>query len=170
LQTVFGWRVYVGPRANPRSLTNFPMQANGAEMLRLACCLATERGVAVCAPVHDALLLEGLTERQRPPRHKTGEWFLKGPIPGEWLTRAAGLSFRALRVGLALWYLAGLKKSRAVKPTWDTWRKFGLSPDGGRRGLAILEQAGLVSVDRQPGCCSVVKILGAALDLNARPV
>lgn len=59
LQTVFGWRVRVGPRANPRSLANFPMQANGAEMLRLACCLATERGVAVCAPVHDALLVEG---------------------------------------------------------------------------------------------------------------
>ena len=35
------------------------MQANGAEMLRLACCLATERGVDVCAPVHDALLVEG---------------------------------------------------------------------------------------------------------------
>jgi DNA polymerase I len=35
------------------------MQANGAEMLRLACCLATERGVEVCAPVHDALLVEG---------------------------------------------------------------------------------------------------------------
>jgi DNA polymerase I-like protein with 3'-5' exonuclease and polymerase domains len=34
------------------------MQSNGAEMLRLACCLATERGVSVCAPVHDALLVE----------------------------------------------------------------------------------------------------------------
>ena len=59
LQTVFGWRVHVGPRANPRSLANFPMQANGAEMLRLACCLATERRIQVCAPVHDALLVEG---------------------------------------------------------------------------------------------------------------
>lgn len=59
LATVFGWRVQVGPRANPRSLANFPMQANGAEMLRLACCLLTERGVAVCAPIHDALLVEG---------------------------------------------------------------------------------------------------------------
>jgi len=62
LQTVFGWRVHVGPRANPRSLANFPMQANGAEMLRLACCLATERGIVVCAPVHDALLVQGPAE------------------------------------------------------------------------------------------------------------
>jgi hypothetical protein len=59
LQTVFGWGVNVGPDANPRSLRNFPMQGNGAEMLRLACCLTTERGINVCAPVHDALLVEG---------------------------------------------------------------------------------------------------------------
>src|SRR5262249_42065883 len=59
LETVFGWRVYAGPDANPRSLRNFPLQGNGAEMLRLACCLATERGIRVCAPVHDALLVEG---------------------------------------------------------------------------------------------------------------
>jgi len=59
LHTVFGWRVHVGSKVNPRSLANFPMQANGAEMLRLACCLATERGIRVCCPVHDALLVEG---------------------------------------------------------------------------------------------------------------
>jgi hypothetical protein len=58
LQTVFGWTVHVGTDANPRSLRNFPMQGNGAEMLRLACCLTTERGIRVCAPVHDALLVE----------------------------------------------------------------------------------------------------------------
>lgn len=68
LRTVFGWAVHVpggvDPRtgrslANPRSVRNFPCQAHGAEMLRLACCLATERGIMVCAPVHDALLVEG---------------------------------------------------------------------------------------------------------------
>jgi hypothetical protein len=62
LRTVFGWTVHVGRDANPRSLRNFPMQANGAEMLRLACCLATERGLTVCAPVHDALLVEGTVD------------------------------------------------------------------------------------------------------------
>jgi len=57
LYTVFGWHVHVGQISNPRSLRNFPMQANGAEMLRLACCLAVERGVEICAPVHDAVLI-----------------------------------------------------------------------------------------------------------------
>jgi hypothetical protein len=59
LQAVYGWTVRVGPNANPRSLRNFPLQANGAEMLRLSCILATERGIPVCGPVHDALLVEG---------------------------------------------------------------------------------------------------------------
>jgi hypothetical protein len=59
LSTVFGWTVHVGSSANPRSLRNFPCQANGAELLRLACSLATERGVNVVAPVHDALMVEG---------------------------------------------------------------------------------------------------------------
>lgn len=57
-QTVLGWRLAVGSDANPRALRNFPMQANGAEMLRLACCLATENCITVCAPIHDALLIE----------------------------------------------------------------------------------------------------------------
>ena len=36
LRTVFGWTLHLGPDTNPRSLRNFPMQANGAEMLRVA--------------------------------------------------------------------------------------------------------------------------------------
>jgi len=63
LHTVFGWRVQVPPKSNDRSLRNFPMQANGAEMLRLACCIATENGIEVCAPVHDAVLIAAPLER-----------------------------------------------------------------------------------------------------------
>ena len=65
IATKFGWQLhcvsYQNGRSydvNPRSIANFPMQATGAEMLRLACCLAIETGVKVCAPVHDALLIE----------------------------------------------------------------------------------------------------------------
>jgi DNA polymerase-1 len=58
LHTEFGWRIMTEPEPNTNSLRNFPMQANGAEMMRLACCLATERGIRLCCPVHDALLIE----------------------------------------------------------------------------------------------------------------
>ena len=58
LWTVFGWMLHVEDRPNGRSLRNFPMQANGAEMLRLACCMGTEAGIKIVAPVHDAVLIE----------------------------------------------------------------------------------------------------------------
>lgn len=58
LWTTFGWTVNIGNNPNPRFLRNFLMQGNGAEMLRLACCLVTEHGIRVCAPVHDAILIE----------------------------------------------------------------------------------------------------------------
>ncbi len=58
LWTVFGWTVHTGTNPNPRFLRNFLMQANGAEMLRLACCMLVEAGIKVCAPVHDAVLIE----------------------------------------------------------------------------------------------------------------
>src|SRR5262249_48567342 len=58
LHAAFGWTVHVGENVNPRSLRNFPLQANGGEMLRLACCMATEQEIHVCCPVHDALLIE----------------------------------------------------------------------------------------------------------------
>lgn len=60
LQTKFGWtwKAGSGTSVNPRSLLNWPMQANGAEMMRIACCELAEVGIAVCCPVHDALLVE----------------------------------------------------------------------------------------------------------------
>jgi hypothetical protein len=58
LFTVFGWRMRVRRDVNERTLLNYPMQANGAEMLRLACIYAVQRNVPIIAPVHDAILIE----------------------------------------------------------------------------------------------------------------
>jgi DNA polymerase I-like protein with 3'-5' exonuclease and polymerase domains len=58
LWTTFGWSIHIDTNPNPRFLRNFPMQANGSEMLRIACCKAIQRGVKICAPVHDAILIE----------------------------------------------------------------------------------------------------------------
>jgi DNA polymerase I len=63
METVFGWCRRVGRDANPRSLMNFPMQGNGSEMLRIAAIAATEAGVEVCAPVHDAFLIAAPLDR-----------------------------------------------------------------------------------------------------------
>jgi hypothetical protein len=61
LHTVFGWRQFMDG-SDVLSIRNWPMQATGAEMTRLACCLATERGVCACGPIHDAVLIEAEIE------------------------------------------------------------------------------------------------------------
>jgi len=60
ISTAFGWTMAVD-RYTPRNrLLNFPQQATCAELLRLTCILAEERGMGhmLCAPHHDALYVE----------------------------------------------------------------------------------------------------------------
>jgi hypothetical protein len=58
LNTTFGWKICLTKTYNTRAFRNFPMQANGAEMLRFACYLVLRAGVKVCGPIHDAILIE----------------------------------------------------------------------------------------------------------------
>jgi hypothetical protein len=68
--TVFGWINHLPGDFNPRAVRNFHMQANGAEMLRLACCLGVEAGVEICAPIHDAVLICAPLDRLDADIHK----------------------------------------------------------------------------------------------------
>jgi len=56
-RTKSGWHRWLTAKDTANSVRNWPVQSLGAEMLRLACCLATERGITVDMPVHDALLV-----------------------------------------------------------------------------------------------------------------
>jgi len=59
LETCFGWPIQVtAGDVKANTFLNWPMQAHGAEMMRIACILAVERGIKLCAPIHDALLIE----------------------------------------------------------------------------------------------------------------
>lgn len=60
LTTPFGWRYRLNPNEQPnaRSALNWPMQAGGGDMLRLACIDIVRAQVMLCAPVHDAVLIE----------------------------------------------------------------------------------------------------------------
>lgn len=59
--TALGWRVLMTADTKSRAVANFPVQANGAEMMRQAVIRTQAAGVKVCAPVHDALLIEADT-------------------------------------------------------------------------------------------------------------
>jgi DNA polymerase I len=64
METVFGWPLYLSSRPNRRTLYNFPMQGDGAEMLRLAAWLLYEAGIIPSMLVHDGILLELQNEEQ----------------------------------------------------------------------------------------------------------
>jgi DNA polymerase-1 len=57
LVAVYGWKLRPGADG-PTTYRNYSLQANGAEMLRLAAIAITERGIRLCALVHDAVLIE----------------------------------------------------------------------------------------------------------------
>jgi|GEM_PF-716843 len=94
----------------------------------------------------------------KPPRHKPGEKFLKGPIPWIWLVTAAHQPGKALHVAIVLWFLAGVKRTRTVALSGTVLRALGVNRHSSYRGLAALEQAGLVSVERHPGRNPVVTL------------
>jgi DNA polymerase I-like protein with 3'-5' exonuclease and polymerase domains len=77
ISTTYGWPLHVSENFNPRSLRNFPMQGNGADMLRLAACFATEQGIEVCALIHDAMLICAPLERLEVDIERTRECMAK---------------------------------------------------------------------------------------------
>jgi hypothetical protein len=66
LSTMFGWQVHWDParrEADCPAITagtvrNFPAQAHGSEMLRMAISFAIEAGVTIAAPLHDAVFIQ----------------------------------------------------------------------------------------------------------------
>jgi hypothetical protein len=67
LSTASGWRVVRRNKNFParwrRSTQNWLIQSTGADLLRSVCCLVTENKIRLCAPVHDAILIEDSVDR-----------------------------------------------------------------------------------------------------------
>ena len=67
MHTALGWPLHVTADTKLRSLQNHPVQATGADILRMAVIGLVAQGVRVCAPVHDAVLIECREERAGGP-------------------------------------------------------------------------------------------------------
>jgi hypothetical protein len=50
--------VFCPSGCNPRTLRNFPIQSTAAEVLHVITILAERRGIAIVAPIHDAIVTE----------------------------------------------------------------------------------------------------------------
>lgn len=109
----------------------------------------------------DRLRVRAATPARRalPQRHlRSQDRFVKGPIPLTWLAMAAGLPGHCLHVGLAVWYLVGLQRNEVVELRPMVLRTFDVSRYAGYRALMLLEQAGLIRVQRNRGRSAIVTI------------
>ena len=84
--------------------------------------------------------------------------FLGGPVPWDWLIRANHLSRTALVVGLCLWRLSGVKRSRTIMLGTNELTPFGIDRAAKSRALTALEKAGLIRAERRPGRFPVVTL------------
>lgn len=88
------------------------------------------------------------------------ELFLRGPIPLEWLAKAAALPGKTLNLAVALCWLHGMSKGKPFLLTGGALMHLNVERGAANRGLARLEEAGLIQVDRKPGRRPTVTILG----------
>ena len=88
--------------------------------------------------------------------------FLKGPIPMAWLNEAAKLPGKAINLGIAIWWLDGMAKTKTFKLTGKALDQLDISRDAAADALKRLEGRGLIRVQRAPGQRPTVEILSVA--------
>jgi hypothetical protein len=114
--------------------------------------------------------------RRRPPRHRLGDPFIKGPIAHAWIASACCLPGVGLHVAMAYRFYRGRFRFERRGLRWglpDIAEGLMVSVCSARRGLHAAELAGLLCVSRAPGCKMEVSIRdppGPGAEPNHRPL
>jgi|SRR6516165_2849044 len=98
------------------------------------------------------------------PIRISGQSFIR-PIPLGWATQASRLPGKAFHVAVAIWYQAGLRSSNSIRLSMKQSRKFGITRWAVYHGLAALEDAHLIEVERRTGRLPRVTILNFEIDV-----
>ena len=85
--------------------------------------------------------------------------FLRGPVPLEWLGKAAALPGKTLNVAIALWWRHGMAKGKPFKLTQQALKYLHVERDAASSGLVRLERAGLIQVERRTGQRPIISIV-----------
>lgn len=93
--------------------------------------------------------------------------FVKGPIPFDWLRAANALPGKAGAVGLALWFLKGVKQSTTFAVTAEAEELAACTRQAFARGLLALADAGLILVTSRRGARPVITMLGNLVKVGA---
>ncbi len=78
-----------------------------------------------------------------------------------WLEIAARLPGKCLQIGVALWYLAGVQKTKRVALGNSLLKKLGVDRKAKARCLKAMQQAGLILIEPRPGTNPRVTLLDA---------
>ena len=113
-------------------------------------------GLSVARPAERRLIFDARIDDFRP--HVRVERYVR-TIPFAWLRRANRLPGSAAAVASSLWFLAGVKKSMTFHLTAEAVDLAGCGRKSLYRGLAVLEQADLIGVQRRPGARPIITIL-----------
>ena len=79
----------------------------------------------------------------------TKKLFLRGPVPIDWLSKAAGLPGKTLNVALAIWWLQGMTQSESFKLTRKSLSLFNIKRNAASISLKRLEGAGLIKIQKK---------------------
>ncbi len=96
------------------------------------------------------------------------ELFLRGPIPLEWVSRAAILPGKTLNVAIALWLLHGMAKGKPFKLTRKALKCLNVGRDAASTALGRLEQAELVRVERRSGQSPMISLVTSITESGAK--
>ena len=108
------------------------------------------------------VMVAGTAGRRRVPRHRPGEPFIKGPISHSWIASACQLPGVGLHVAMAYRFYRDRFRFERRGLHWgvpDVAKGLRISDDSARRGLHAAELAGLLAVERTPGCKLAVSVL-----------
>ena len=86
--------------------------------------------------------------------------FIRGPIPYRWLQAANSFPGKIGAVGVALWFLCGLKNSNTFLVTAQIQELAGCTRQALSRALKQLHTAKLIELRHRPGARAIVTILG----------
>ncbi|MFA6015453.1 MAG: hypothetical protein WC742_10335 [Gallionellaceae bacterium] len=92
------------------------------------------------------------------------EFFLRGPIPLSWLSRAARLPGKTINVSLAICWLVGMSSTKLIRLNRNALERFHVSNDAAGDALRRMETDGLITLHKKSGRRPLIEILSVSTE------
>ena len=92
------------------------------------------------------------------PQPENGEYFIAPPVCLDWIIRGCNLRGSGFKMAMSYRFLTDKYQGPSRHPLAEVASGLKLSENTARAGLLLAEAAGLIEVDRNPGCRLVISI------------